>query len=133
MPPNPIALSVSAIRSTLESTLSPFEQCVYMSHPITTGGTSIAQNRALAAVRVEELRAKLRRQDCRAVVVNPAALEDISGWDQTAWMVLWLPFIKDRVRLLVQAPGWESSQGCLKEAAWALTHDITIMSWKGVE
>jgi hypothetical protein len=119
-------VSPDTVRQAIEVSLWPGIQCIYLSHPLTTGGRSISENTARAAALAEELR-RTRAQP----VVNPTHLGPIPGWTHATYMDLWLPFIRERVAVMVVAPDWESSKGCVLEVEQARALRISVFSPSG--
>jgi hypothetical protein len=112
-------VKVATIRAAIEASLNPNEKTIYLSHPKSTGPRSLEENVKLANTRA----AALRQRFPNRTVVNPAGLVEIDGWDHDMWMSLWLPFIRERVDLVVMAPGWRESDGCLEEFVVATETD----------
>lgn len=67
-------------------------------------------NRELAASYVRRLRSLESR-----VVVDPSALDDLPGWTQSDYRVLWGRVIEEYCEVVVFRDGWEHSSGCAYE------------------
>jgi len=90
----------------------------------------VALNRTEAATFVQALRSRERH-----VVIDPTALEDVPGWTQSDYRVLWAKIIQRYVETVVFRDGWQHSNGCAWEflTAWAarcllLREDLSPMS-----
>ena len=124
-PAKPTMTKVSTIRTAIECLLRDGSRCIYLSHPVTTGGRSMAENVDLARSRAESIRAL----GLGVPVLNPTIIDHIEGWDHAKWMELWLPFISERVCTLVMAPDWERSKGCGLEREAALVACVQVVSF----
>ena len=120
-------ISVKTIRSAIECSLDPGEKVVYLSHPVTTGGRPMADNIARAA----EIAALARKTFAPSVVLNPMGIGHIEGWDHPTWMRLWLPFIRERVDVMLLAEGWEESTGRTLERDCAIASELPLLYFDG--
>lgn len=85
---------------------------VYLSHPLTSGGRSVEDNRASAAAMANALQEILGT--C-ALVYNPCALV-VPGWTTRAYMIAYAQAFKSKTfAAVVFAPDWETSVGCRAE------------------
>lgn len=123
-------------------------QAVYVSVPITTGrrfvdwrrgpGAGLADDsseyqRQLRAHVIEPnvqaaapiVRALRERSD--GVVIDPTAVDDVPGWEQSDYHDLWARVIERYASTVVFASGWEFSTGCVHELATALRVGAAIL------
>lgn len=70
----------------------------------------IEPNRREAAAFADAL-----REQVAGVVIDPAALPDVDGWDQADYRVFWGRVIEEYVRQVVFRSGWQYSSGCTYE------------------
>ncbi len=119
-------VKVATIRQALEASLNPATKCVYLTHPVTTGGRPMAENIKRASV----MAAQIRQVSRPIPVVNPTGIGHIPGWGHDDWMSLWLPFIRERVCQVVLAPDWASSTGCTMEKECARYEGIQVVGFE---
>lgn len=119
--------SIETIRNAIECALPSDELCYYLSHPVTSGGRPMAENIESAAAIATAIRAKIS-----VPLVSPAGIGRIEGWDHAMCMALWLPFIRERVSVMIMAPGWTGSTGCCMEHAEAAMMNVKVVSLDAV-
>jgi len=114
--------SIETIRNAIECALPSDAPCYYLSHPVTSGSRPMAENIESSAAIATAIRAKIS-----VPLVNPTGIGHIEGWGHDEWMKLWLPFIRERVSVMIMAPGWTESPGCNMEADEASAMNIRIV------
>jgi hypothetical protein len=83
-------------------------------------------NRADAAEYVRELRERTGRE-----VIDPGAVDDISGWAQDDYRVCWGRVIQEYAKAVVFREGWQYSSGCAYEFVVAQEAGLEVVdeSW----
>lgn len=113
---------IETIRNAIECALPSDAPCYYLSHPVTSGGRPMAENIESAAAIATAIRAKIS-----APLVNPTGIGHIEGWGHGEWIKLWLPFIRERVSVMIMAPGWTESTGCRMEHDEAAVMNVRLV------
>ena len=87
----------------------------------------MAENIENAASFAMAIRAKIS-----VPLVNPTGIGHIEGWGHARWMALWLPFIRERVSVIIMAPRWTESTGCCMERAEAASSGVEAVKVESV-
>jgi len=123
-------------------------QAVYVSAPITTGprflhwrtGTgsqltttddrySNEHRRNVVTPNRERVQPVVRRvrEHFGGVVIDPTALDDVPGWTQSDYHLLWVEVVRRYAHTVVFADGWEFSTGCTHEFLAALQSEAILL------
>lgn len=78
-------------------------------------------------VRAAERLSESLRKDGR-LVINPAGLDHIDGWEQSDYRAMWRLVIERYVERVVMTDGWESSSGCAYEFLVAARSSILVVN-----
>jgi hypothetical protein len=126
------------------STVVARRTATYVSTPLTSGQRAFEwhlQNGATAAHLSPDFRERViepNRREAAAfadalrvqiagVVIDPAALPDVDGWDQADYRFFWGRVIEEYVRQVVFRSGWQYSSGCTYEYFVARRAGIEIL------
>jgi hypothetical protein len=130
----------SALLSVLDSLGVRAQSCVYVSTPISTGIRYLQwlENSAAApepgsheyeiarrqvkSANLDSARALItsaRESFPMDLVIDPTALIDIRGWQQSDYHLYWMQVITRYVHTMIFSDGWQYSEGCAVEFAAA--------------
>ena len=104
--------------------LDPSKRTIFLIAPLNSINTR-EDNERLALIYCEEIRAL--RPECN--VINPAELIKIEGWSHTDYIQFWKAFMSKFVDIVIMAPEWKSSAGCIMEHTHAEQRDLEIFEY----
>jgi hypothetical protein len=122
---------VEVLLSVIGSVAEP-RTAIYVSTPVTTGRRAIEWHSANGGVldrnddsfRIEVVERNRRdaadfvrrlREKAGRVVIDPAALPDVPGWEQADYRFFWGRVIERYAVLVLFRDGWQYSSGCAYE------------------
>lgn len=140
-PPRPAQVEAISLLVEAFSTVVEGDAAVYVSSPLTTGPRAfewhrqhapetptfvsevIEPNRRDAAAFVRTVRAKTSNP-----VIDPTAMKDLEGWEQSDYRYFWGRVIQDYCYEVIFREGWQYSSGCSYEFLVAVKKGIPMFT-----